>query len=124
MKTNVEIKIECKGEAVGTLGWFNSIMNKSEFIIKNSNTGNPAIFLKTNEDEGKVTYRFLCKKWDKKTDPFGYRLTSDEYLCEVAESRLDGGGLFNIPLTPACKQAVEEVIQTAKEVFKEWWESQ
>ena len=44
-------------------------MNKSEFIIKNSNTGNPAIFLKTNEDEGKVTYRFLCKNGIKRPTP-------------------------------------------------------
>jgi len=49
---------------------------------------------------------------------------TNEYLCEVAESSLDGGGLFNIPLTPACKQAVEDMITTAKEIFKEWWESQ
>ena len=124
MKTNVEIKIECKGEAVGTLGWFNSIMNKSEFIIKNSNTGNPAIFLKTVEEDGKVTYRFLCKKLDNKTNPLGYRLTSDDYLCEVVDNSPIGDGLFGVPLTPACKQAVEDMITTAKEIFKEWWESQ
>jgi len=124
MKTNVEIKIECKGEAVGTLGWFNSIMNKSEFIIKNSNTGTPAIFLKTVEEDGKVTYRFLCKKLDNKTNPLGYRLTSDDYLCEVVDNSPIGDGLFGVPLTPACKQAVEDMITTAKEVFKEWWESQ
>jgi len=124
MKTNVEIKIECKGEAVGTLGWFNSIMNKSEFIIKNSNTGTPAIFLKTVEEDGKVTYRFLCKKLDNKTNPLGYRLTSDDYLCEVVDNSPIGDGLFGVPLTPACKQAVEDMITTAKEIFKEWWESQ
>lgn len=124
MKTNVEIKIECKGEAAGTLGWFNSIMNKSEFVIKNSSNGAPAIFLKTLEDDGKVTYRFLCKKWDNKTNPVGYKLTSDDYLCEVAEDSPIGDGLFNFALTPACRQAVVDMIDTAKEIFKEWWESQ
>ena len=28
MTTTIEIKIECKGQAIGTLGWFNSMIQK------------------------------------------------------------------------------------------------
>ena len=124
MENTIEIKIECKGAAAGTLGWFNSIMQHSEFVVKNSNTGTPAIFLKTTEENGKETYRFLCKKWDGRSDPFGYRLTGDNYLCELPESDIGYNGLFDVPLTPACREAVKDMINKAKEIFVEWWENQ
>jgi len=121
---NIEVKIECKGDAVGTLGWFSAMMGRSEFVIKNNQTGSPAMFLKTTEDDGKVKYSFLCKKWDKRENPYGYRITGDDYLCEIPESINDCEGFSKYPLTPACREAVEEMINKAKASFAEWWESQ
>ena len=62
MKTSIEIKVECKGDAVGTLGWLNSMLEKSEMVIKNSKNGLPEIFLKTEKPDGTFEYRFLCRK--------------------------------------------------------------
>ena len=83
MVHNVEVKIECKGDAAGTLGWFSAMMARSEFVIKNGKTGSPAIFLKTTDDGGKEKYAFLCKKYDQREDPYGYRITDDGYMCEI-----------------------------------------
>ncbi len=47
MVHNVEVKIECKGDAAGPLGWFSVMMERSEFVIKNGKNGSPAMFLKT-----------------------------------------------------------------------------
>ncbi len=123
METSIEIKIECKGHAVGTLGWFNSVMANSEFVIKNSQKGTPAMFLKTTDKEGKVKYSFLCEKYNPKKDPFGYKITSDDYACEIPTGDGYVSGLFDFPLTQACKKAVEEVIIKAKDIFAEWWEN-
>lgn len=123
MTHNIEIKVECKGSAAGTLGWFNSILEKSEFVIKNNKAGAPAIFLKTTEDDGRAKYSFLCKKWNQREDPYGYRTTDDGYLCEIPESNFDCHGFSDYPLTPACKKAVEDMISKAKDVFAEWWEN-
>lgn len=123
MKTSIEIRIENKGHMLGTLGWFKEIMNRSEFVIRETTKGTPAIFLKTTDDDGKVKYSFLCEKFNDNKDPFGLKLTGDGYLCEIAEGNDYVTGLFNFPLTPACKKAVEEMIMRAKEAFKEWFES-
>jgi len=36
----------------------------------------------------------------------------------------DYNGLFDVPLTPACREAVKDMINKAKEIFVEWWENQ
>jgi len=123
MKTSIEIRIENKGHMLGTLGWFKEIMDRSEFVIRETTKGTPAMFLKTTDDDGKVKYSFLCEKFNDNKDPFGFKLTSDDYLCEIAEGHGYVTGLFNFPLTPACKKAAEEMIMSAKEAFKEWFES-
>ena len=123
MKNTIEIKIEDKGHAVGTLGWFKKLMENSELVIKENVDGIPSMYLKTTDDKGETKYRFLCRKWDEFSNPTGYRLTGDNYLCEIPQSRGQVSGLFNVPLTPACKKAVEELIQSAKEAFADWWEN-
>ena len=123
MKTNIEIKIESKGHSLGTLGWLKRIMERSEFVIKETNLGTPAIFLKTVDEDGKVKYSFLCERFNPNKDPFGFKLTNDGYLCKIPEGDGYVSGLFNHPLTPACKKAVEEMISKAKDVFAEWWEN-
>jgi hypothetical protein len=123
MKQFIEVKIENKGNMLGTLGWFKEIMERSEFVIRETTEGTPAMFLKTTDDDGNVKYSFLCEKFNDKKNPFGFKLTSDDYLCEVDEGHGYVTGLFNFPLTPACKKAVEEMIMRAKDAFKEWFES-
>lgn len=124
MVHNVEVKIECKGDAAGTLGWFSAMMERSEFVIKNGKTGSPAIFLKTTDEDGKVKHAFLCKKYDQRENPYGYRITGDGYMCEIPESINDCTGFSDYPLTPACREAVKEMIDKAKDIFAEWWERQ
>lgn len=122
MKTQIEIKIEAKGAAIGTLGWFKKLLENSELVIISSNYDTPGIYLKTTNDEGQVAYHLLCRKWNGFNDPFGFRITNDNYLCEIPEGHGELSGLFNAPLTPACKKAVEDLINYAKEAFAEWWE--
>ena len=121
MKTQIEIKIEDKGHALGTLGWFKKLMENSELVIRNEN-GLPGIYLKTTDEKGDVKYRFLCRKWDELNDSEFYRLTFDDYLC-VKPQGYEENGLFNMPLTPACYKAVEALINEAKEAFADWWEN-
>lgn len=121
MKTQIEIKIEDKGHALGTLGWFKKLMENSELVIRNEN-GLPGIYLKTTDEKGDVKYRFLCRKWDELNDSEFYRLSFDDYLC-VKPQGYEENGLFNMPLTPACYKAVEALINEAKEAFADWWEN-
>lgn len=122
MKTQIEIKIEDKGHALGTLGWFKKLMENSELVIRNEN-GLPGIYLKTTDEKGDVKYRFLCRKWDELNDSEFYRLSFDDYLCVKPQGYDKENGLFNMPLTPACYKAVEALINEAKEAFADWWEN-
>jgi hypothetical protein len=124
MKTTIEIKIECKGEAVGTLGWFNSIMQKSELVIKNTKKGTPAMFLKTPTKDGTFAYQFICEKAVTTEDNSGYIETNDGFVKIYAEQTNGYLDCFsNYPLTPACKIKVKEMIDLALEKFTEWWEN-
>lgn len=115
---NLEIKIECKGSAVGTLGWFNSVLNESELVVKNSaSNGAPAMFLK--DKNGK--HRFICKCFDGK-DTYQYKLRGNYMSCYPVEDE-QLYGLFDVPLTPACEKRVNEFIDSAVEKFADWWES-
>ena len=122
MKTQIEIKIEDKGHALGTLGWFKKLMENSELVIRNEN-GLPGIYLKTTDDKGYIEYRFLCRKWDELNDSEFYRLTYDDYLCVKPQGYGQISGLFDVALTPACYKAVEALINEAKEAFADWWEN-
>ncbi len=122
MKTQIEIKIEDKGHALGTLGWFKKLMENSELVIRNEN-GLPGIYLKTTDEKGDVKYRFLCRKWDELNDSEFYRLSFDDYLCVKPQGYGQISGLFDVALTPACYKAVEALINEAKEAFADWWEN-
>jgi hypothetical protein len=122
MKTTIEISIECKGQAVGTLGWFNSMMSDASFVIKESKDGRPAMFLKAKNSAGTGwAYSFLCKKATGYDEPYNYNLTSDGFACEIPESDGNVSGFSDYPLTPACRKAVKEMINKATDAFREWW---
>jgi hypothetical protein len=124
MKNVIEIKIECKGEAVGTLGWFNAMMSKSEFVIKNTKKGTPAMFLRTPSQDGKFTNYWICEKWCKSENPEYYCMPGDDIICLYAESDGHYNCFSDYPLTPSCKTKVEEMINLAVEKYLEWWNNQ
>jgi len=121
MKYNFEIKIECKGDAVGTLGWFNSVLQKSELVIKNNKDGIPAMFLKQTEGD-KTFYEFICCPYIDMQDTCGY-ITDDtfKWVHPIHMYNAHQVGLFDHPLTPACHKAVEEFIDKTVDKFVEWW---
>ena len=122
MTTTIEIKIECKGQAIGTLGWFNSMMQDASFVIKEGKSGAPCMFLKAKNKGGDGwAYSFIAKKWDEREDPYGYLLSDDGFLSEISEGDPFASGFSNYPLTPACKIKVEEMIQKGTDAFREWW---
>lgn len=124
MKTTIEIKIECKGQAIGTLGWFNSMMRDASFVIKEGKTGLPCMFLKTKNKAGNGwDYSFIAKKWDGKENPEGYNLSGDGFISEIPEGDGYYYGFSDYPLTPACREKVSEMIQKGTDIFREWWES-
>lgn len=124
MTHTIEIKIECKGDAVGTLGWFNSLMKDASFVIKESKNGQPAMFLKArNKGDNGWAYSFLCKKAIANEDPTAYNETNDGYWCEIPEGDGYISGFSDYPLTPACRKAVKEMIEKAKDEFSDWWEN-
>ena len=125
MKNVIEIKIECKGDAAGTLGWFNSIMQKSELVIKNCKDGEPGMFLKTPTKDDKMDYEFICKIWNKNSNPDGYNMPfGHKIICVYPEAEYYNHGFSDYPLTPACKAKVQEMINMAIDKFLEWWNEQ
>jgi hypothetical protein len=44
MTHTFEIKVQCKGDAVGTLGWLNSLLADGELVVKPSKDGTPGLF--------------------------------------------------------------------------------
>jgi hypothetical protein len=130
MKNTIEIKIECKGQAVGTLGWFNSIIKDSELVIKNNKIGLPSMFLKMNLSKtGDIVphdFKFICRAFSRSEaeDTRGYR-TKDNYMFvySIDDPYHEKFGLFDVPLTPACREKVVEFIESAVEKYSEWWEN-
>lgn len=127
MKNTIEIKIECKGNAVGTLGWFNSIIENSELAIKETKNGSPGMFLKGIAKDGKTTsYQFICKvrsNINNDDDAHLDTYLSGKYSAVQAESTDYIDGFSDYPLTPACLKKVNEFIEMAVEKFAEWWEN-
>ena len=86
MTNQIEIKIECKGKAVGTLGWFNSMMQDAELVVKETKDGTPGMFLKAKNKGGEGwAYSFICKKFLNNTDTEGYNTTNDYIKYIYAE---------------------------------------
>lgn len=113
----LNVIFELSNYPVGTHGWFVNIYNNSELVISDRGSEQPAIYLKTDNGDGTYTYRFLCKK---ATEEFNssFVLTEDGYACA------DMISFAKIPITPNCKQAIEELITNAKDIFANWWENQ
>ncbi len=124
-KNGFEIVVENSDKMVGTMDWFNSLMDKSEFVIRPTIHNRPALFLKTSGENEE--YRLLCMKKYQESDEFRedeFRETEDEYIYPYSYSFGNDYryGLFTYPLTPTAEEEVENMLQKAVEAFKEWWE--
>ncbi len=105
---------------VGTMDWFNSLMDKSEFVIRPTIHNRPALFLKTSGENEE--YRFLCTKKCQERDDVRETEDGDIYPYPCTFGNDYRYGLFAHPLTPAAEEEVENMLQKAVEAFKEWWE--
>jgi len=122
METIIKVRVDGKGHACGTVGWFKDFLANSELIIKYENSESPEMFLR-NKDE-KWNY-FVCKVNHHDDDEYydiidGYACT---YPIKDYYENSSNSGLFNFSLTPACHKVVQEMILAAKDIFAEWWEN-
>lgn len=122
MVNTIEIKIECKGQAAGTLGWLNSIISSGDLVIKENKDGVPAMFLKV----GEKGYYFICRKYQP-SDADGNHARYDKYPNDILAcfpvSNEYQYGFVDYTLTDAAEQKAKEFINLAVEKFQEWWEN-
>jgi hypothetical protein len=137
---NVEVKVQLKGNAAGTLGWFKTLVEDSELVIRKTRDGIPGMFLheKTNrkgeknkEHEGNT---FLCHPATGKDQEMGYLdslINGINYIYVHPTGDFEQTYIFgedicftNYPLTPACNIAISEFIEKAVEEFAVWYEKQ
>jgi len=135
MTHNFEIKVQCKGNAVGTLNWLNSLLEDGELVIKNTKGGGSSMFLhnKTKFD-GTPTLdtesnTFICKVIVQRDYIEEYRvkrLSVDNVLVYAYPVTGYQGehGIVDCPLTPAALIKMEEFIEKATGQFVEWWNEQ
>lgn len=129
MNLNFEIKVECKGSAVGTLGWLNEKLSKTELVIKNNKAGNPAMFAIQKINGGKDDATFICRvaQPEDYTPENGIRylnktISNTEllYVCPVDNQYCHS--FVDCTLTPSAYEKAEEFINHACKSFVEWWE--
>jgi hypothetical protein len=137
---NVEVKVQMKGHAMGTLGWFKNLIEDSELVIRKTRDGMPGMFLheKTNrkgetrkEHEGNT---FICHPAKGSEYEDGYRdyiINDIRYICvhptgDAEQQYFFGEDIYftDVPLTPACRTALNEFIENAVETFAAWYEKQ
>ena len=136
----LDVKVQMKGTAAGTLGWFKELIEDSELIIKKTRDGIPGMFLhekhkkdgtERKENEGNT---FICHPETKSPQDEGYNLAKINgigYDYVVSSGNDEQKYIFgedicftSYPLTPACQNAVDEFIKSAVEKFAEWYEKQ
>ena len=128
MENLLKVSVKNCGNAAGTLGWFNSIINDSEIIIRPTKTGEPGLFLhekhkkdgtERKENEGNI---WICgaesplgNEGCDNTGIYSHIYVHDNQHCS---------GFSGYSLTPACEKAIKEFINNCVEKFAEWWEVQ
>lgn len=122
MEITINISVAIKGNAIGTLGWFNDLLTHSELVIRNCRDGQAGMFLAVTTKDGKKEHYFICKCFTYENAGIGYQY-NDNYMWVAPVSDYHNAGLFDVPLTPACKTKVKELIETALNKFAEYWES-
>ena len=129
MTHTFEIKVQCKGHAVGTLGWVNSIFANGELIIKSCRDGAPGLFFHMlydkhgkQNDQNQGNY-FICKVAQAKDEPeYEYGTYNEVFLkCVNVVGNAYQQGFLDYPLTPAAYTAVSDFLNSACEHFANWW---
>ena len=127
MTYNFEIKVQCKGNAVGTTGWLNSILENSELIVKNTKSGTPGLFMfEKNAQEKKGT--FICSVTnDERSYGYSeYNIKGVNIFCVYPVSDQYGFeyGFIDYPLTPSALEIATEFLEKARDQFVNWWINQ
>jgi hypothetical protein len=132
MTHTFEITVQCKGNAVGTLGWLNSFLLDGELVVKECKDGSPGLFFHEKHDmEGKETTSnkcntFICKVATDRFEPEylyqGYNGV-DIKCVNVIRGEMEYG-FFGFPLTPSAFEKASEFLNSACSKFAEWWKQQ
>lgn len=134
MTHTFEIKVQCKGQAAGTLNWLNSILSDGELVVRNTKNGEPGMFFhaKTKIDgtasQENECNTFICKIMNEvyKCIEYDYRkLDNGLYAVHCyAVSDHNQYGFVDFPLTPAAQLKCEEFLNSAVNEYIEWWNKQ
>lgn len=136
MTHTFEIKVQCKGNAVGTLAWLDSFLANGELVIKNTKSGTAGMFFHTKlKDDGTPNAdnegnTFICKAVSNTYQYEGHRSvyvndkTSIIFPHVISDPYGRDEGIFTFPLTPSATVKMEEFISNAVEEFIAWWENQ
>jgi hypothetical protein len=127
-----EINVQCKGYAVGTLGWLNSLLADGELVIKPCKDGAPGLFFhKKHDKEGKEIAHdkgntFICKVAKDRFEPeYAYQEHNgiDIKCVNVISGEMEHG-FIDYPLTPAAYKAASEFLDSSCDHFAQWWKNQ
>lgn len=129
--TTLKVTVKNCGTAAGTLGWFKSIIDDSEIVIRPTRTGEPALWLHENhrkdgtprtEKEGNT---WICGARARMLtiDDEGYQMKGDYKAINVYDNEYEAG-FTSYALTPACYKAIDEFIDQCVETFAAWFEAQ
>ena len=124
-----------KGSAAGTLGWFKDLIDDSELVIRKTRTGIPGMFLhekhnynneERKENEGNT---FLCCPASGTPDDEGYnriKINGIKYIYVIASTPnyADDFSFTSFPITPKCRESIENFINEAVAKFAAWYEVQ
>ncbi|MFW6247130.1 MAG: hypothetical protein ACOC22_03110 [bacterium] len=138
MSLNFEINVQCKGNAVGTLGWLNSLLSDGELIIKENRDGIPSLFFhefhdKNGKERAKNEGNHFIAKVSTKDELINSN--PEQYINEdlfgenilryvVPQDNQHQTGFVDCALTPAAYDKLDQFIYEAKEKYKEWWMSE
>ena len=134
-KLSFELNVQCKGDAVGTLGWLQSLLSDGELVIKENKDGIPSLFFHEKHDifgkerPPKEGNRFIAKVVS--SDYFS-TANSEQYKSEhlfgdntllyvYPQENEIRSGFVDCALTPAAYDKLDQFIYEAKEKYKEWW---
>lgn len=133
--STIEIKLQIKGHATGTLGWFKAWIEDAELVIRKTRFGIPGLFLhekhnrKGEENKAHEGNSWLCHVATDSDYDTGCRARTINgikyvYPYVYAPGWASESSLIDYPVTPACEKAVQEFIDKAVEKFAEWYEVQ
>lgn len=136
----MEVKVQMKGHAAGTLGWFKAMIDDAELVIRKTRDGKAGMFLhekhnrKGEERKAHEGNIFICSPSSKTQEDEGYNfiaINNIEYIFVQSEGGSEQKYLFgedvcftDYQLTSSCREAVDKFIVDAVHQFANWFEAQ